>query len=174
MRDRELHWIPDETARARPLRSHAIGAAVLAVSCVVIGIVVGRLTAGTPATGSRPPEVVDVASAKRAAEPGIERPSLALKDDAEKTAPKPAGSAGMHAEPTTTNPPKVTLLNPGTADKKSGAAPDEARARVPTVRERAFREPAENRGRQAAEDRRDMLSPPARDYQSLRDYTLSR
>jgi hypothetical protein len=173
MRDRELHWIPDETARARPLRSHAIGAAALAVSCVVIGIVIGRLTAGTPATGSRPPEVVGVASAKRPAEPGIERPSLALKGDTQKTTPKPAGSAGMQAEPTT-NPPKVILLNPGTADKEPGPAPDEASARVPSVRERAFREPPENRGRQATKDRRDMLSPPARDYQSLRDYTLSR
>jgi hypothetical protein len=169
-RDRELHWIPDEMARARLPRSRAIGAAVLAVSCVVIGIVIGRLTTGTPATGSRPPEVVGVASAKRPAEPGIVRPSLALKGDAN---PKPAGSAGMQAEPTT-NPPKVILLNPGTAGKKPSAAPDEARARVPPARERAFREPPENRGRQATEGRRDMLSPPARDYQSLRDYTLSR
>ena len=159
--------MPDETARTRPLRSRAIGAAVLAVSCVVIGIVIGRLTAGTPATGSRPPEVVGVASAKRPAEPGIERPNLALKGDAEKNIPN------MKAEPTP-DPPKVILLNPGTADKKPSAAPDEARARVPPARERAFREPPENCGRQPTEDRRDMLSPPARDYQSLRDYTLSR
>jgi hypothetical protein len=79
----------------------------------------------------------------------------------------------MKADPKT-NPPKMTLLNPGTADKKPGAAPNEARARVPRAKDRAFGEPPENRGRQATEDRRDMLSPPARDYQSLREYTLNR
>jgi len=157
MRDREVHWIPDETAAARPLRGRAIGAAVLAISCVVIGIVIGRLTVGIPATGSRPPEVAGMASGKR--------PEL--------TAPKLSTPPAMQAKPTS-NPPNVILLNPGTADKQPGAAPEEARARVQPARERAFREPPENRGRQATEDRRDMFPPPARDYQSLRDYTLSR
>jgi len=157
MPDPELYWIPDELARARLIRSRAIRAGVLAVSCVVIGIVIGRLTAGIPATDSRPPEAAGVASGKR--------PEL--------TAPKLSASPGMQAKPTS-NPPNVILLNPGTADKQPGAAPEEARARVQPARERAFREPPENRGRRATEDRRDMFSPPARDYQSLRDYTLSR
>src|SRR5215470_6364614 len=112
MQDREFHWIPDETAAARPLRGREIGAAVLSISCVVIGIVIGRLTAGIPATGSRPPERAGVASEKR---------------PAELTAPKLSASPGMQAEPTS-NPPNVILLNPGTADKQSGAGPEEARA----------------------------------------------
>jgi len=173
MPDPELYWIPDELARARLIRSRAIRAGVLAVSCVVIGIVIGRLTAGIPATGPRPPEVAGVASGKRAVEPGIERPSLALKGSTELTAPEPLASPGMQAEPTS-NPPKVVLLNPGTADKQRGAAPEEARARVQPARERTFREPLGDRGRQAAENRRDVLTPPAQDYQSLRDYTLSK
>ncbi len=140
MGDRELHWIPDETARARPLRSRAIRAAVLAVSCVVIGIVIGRLTAGTPArTGSETArQWLAWHPQKDRQNPAIERPSLALKGDAEKTTQKPAvAPRGGRLSPLT-NPPKVILLNPGTAEKKPGAAPDEGRARVPPAREPAF------------------------------------
>jgi hypothetical protein len=176
MPDPELQWIPNETAQANPVRRRAITAAVLAVSCVVIGIVIGRLTAGIPAgTGSGSPGVVSAPSAKKPAERDVQRPSLALKSDPEATTQKPAVSPSPQAEPRS-NPPPAVLLNPGTADKSPSAAREETRARArPPVKERSLRgAPQENRERQATDDRRDMLSPPARDYQSLREYILSR
>jgi hypothetical protein len=175
MSDREFRWIPDETAEATPVRTGAIRAAVLAVSCIVIGIVIGRLTAAIPArTGSGPPDVVSMPSAKKPAEPFVERPSLALKSDTETSAQKPSASPSPKGEPKTHSPP-VVLLNPGTADKNRSAAREEPRARPRPVRERSLGDaPQEDREGQATDDRRQMLSQPARDYQSLREYMLSR
>src|SRR5215831_9830477 len=175
MSDREFRWIPDETAQAIPVRIGAISAAVLAVSCIIIGIVIGRLTAAIPArTGPGPPDVVSMPSAKKPAEPFVERPSLALKSDTETSAQKPSTSPSPKGESTTNSPP-VVLLNPGAADKNRSAAREETRARPPLVRERSLGDaPQENREGQATDERRHMLSQPARDYQSLRAYMLSR
>lgn len=171
MSDREFRWIPDETAQATPVRTRAISAAVLAVSCIVIGIVIGRLTAAIPArTGSGPPDVVSMPSAKKPAEPFVERPSLALKSDTETSTQKPSASLSPKGE---THSPPVVLLNPGTADKNRSAAREEPRARPP--KERSLGDPPqEDRQGQATDDRRQMLPGPARDYQSLREYMLSR
>jgi hypothetical protein len=173
MSDREFRWIPEETAQATPVRTGAISAAVLAVSCIVIGIVIGRLTAAIPArTGSGPPDVVSMASAKKPAEPFVERPSPALKSDTETRTQKPSASPSPKGE---THSPPVVLLNPGTADKNRSAAREEPRARPRPVRERSLGDaPQEDREGQATDDRRQMLSRPARDYQSLREYMLSR
>jgi hypothetical protein len=173
MSDRELQWIPDETPQAIGVRTRAIGGAVLAVGCIVIGIVIWRLVAGIPtATGSGPPGVVSAPSAKKPPEPNVERPSFALKDDIGKATQKP--SISPQAEPKT-YPPPIVLLNPGTAvaDTNPSSAREETRARARQVREPSDAS-RETRGPQAAEDRRDMLSPPARDYQSLREYMFSR
>ena len=173
MSDREFRWIPDETAQATPVRTGAISAAVLAVSCIVIGIVIGRFTAAIPArTGSGPPDVVSMSSAKKSAEPFVERPSSALKSDTETSTKKPSASPSPKGE---THSPPVVLLNPGAAGKNRSAAREEPRARPRSVRERSLGDaPQEDREGQATDDRRQMLSQPARDYQSLREYMLSR
>jgi hypothetical protein len=175
MSDREFRWIPDETAQAQAtlVRTGAIRAALLAVICIVIGIVIGRLTAAIPArTGSGPPDVVSMPSAKKPADPFVERPSLALKSDTETSTQKPSASPSPKAE---THSPSVVLLNPGTAHKNRSAAREQPRGRPRPVRERSLGDaPQEDREGQATDDRRQMLSRPARDYQSLREYMLSR
>jgi len=184
MRDPELHWIRDETVQ--PIRTRAIGVVVLAVSCVVIGIFIGRLTVGIPSRGSRPPDVVKLQSARDPIESNVERPSLALKSDSEPTTEKPATSPSTQSQAITRyaqsqavpkyNPPPVVLLNPGTADKNPSATREETRARAARpVRERSLQGPVQNnREPQATGDRRDVFSRPARDYHSLREYMLSR
>lgn len=170
MPDPELQWIPDETAI--PVRTRAISAAVLAVSCVVIGIVIGRLTVGVPAaTGSGPPTVISAPLPKKP-EPAVERPSLALRGDTETATRTPAVSPNPEAEPKTDAPP-VVLLNPGTADNNASAAQQETRAR-PRKERSSWGTPQQGRERQTTDDRRDILSRPARDYHSLREYMLSR
>ena len=89
MPDPELQWTPDETAHPHSGGIRAISLAVLAVSFVVIGIVIGRLTAGIPArTLSEPPHMVG--AAKKPTEPVVEKPSLALKSDTETSTQKRA------------------------------------------------------------------------------------
>ena len=175
MPDPELQWIPDQTAQAIRVRTRAISAAVLAVSAIIIGIVIGivigrvigRLTASIPAT--RSVDLVSVPSAKKPAEPVVERPSLALKSDPETTTQKPAVSQTHKAE---SKPDAPRVLNPGTADKNPSAAPEE---RTRPVRERNLQgAPQENRERQAIDDRSETLSRPARNYWSLRQYMLGR
>ena len=174
MPDPELQWIPDETARSVSVRTRATSVAVLAVSCVLIGIVMGRLTAGIPArTGSGPPDVVGAPSAKNPAEPGIEKPNVALKSDTETSgAQKRASSPSTEAE-RKTDPPPVVLLNPGTADKSPSAVPEEMRPRSQPVKEPRLRVPPQE-NRKSTDERRDMLSRSAPDYQSLREYMLGR
>jgi len=173
--DHEFQWIPDETAQAAPVQTRAISAVVLAISCVVIGIIIGRLTAAIPAgTGSGSPDVVSIPSTKKLTEPAVNRPSLALKSDTETSTQKPAASPSPQAE-AKINPPPIVLLNPSTADKKRSAAREEPRARPRPMRERGLGDaPQENREGQATDDRRDTLSQPARNYQSLREYMLNR
>jgi hypothetical protein len=167
MPDPELQWIPDQTAQTIRVRTRAISAAVLAVCAIMIGIVIGRLTASIPATKSV--DLVSVPSAKKPAEPAVERPSLALKSDPETSTQKPAVSPTHKAE---SKPDGPRVLNPGTADKNPSTAPEE---RMRPVRERNLQgAPQENRERQAIDDRSETLSRPARDYKSLREYMLSR
>jgi hypothetical protein len=172
MPDPELQWIPDETAI--PVRTRVLSAAVLAVSCVVIGIVIGRLTVGVPAgTGPGPSTAISAPLPKKP-EPAVERPSLALKGDTETATRTPAVSPNPQAEPKTDAPP-VVLLNPGTADNNPSAARQETRAMTQLRKERSsWGAPQQGRERQTTDDRRDILSRPAPDYHSLREYMLSR
>ena len=173
MPDPELQWTPDETVPPHSGGIRAISLAVLAVSFVVIGIVIGRLTAGIPArTLSEPPQMVG--AAKKPAEPVVEKPSLALKSDTETSTQKRASPPSAEAE-LKTNPPPVVLLNPGTADKSPSAAREELPPRSRPARDGSLRvAPQEYREPHATDARRDMLSRPARDYQSLREYMLNR
>ena len=122
MPDPELQWIPDQTAQAIRVRTRAISAAVLAVSAIFIGIVIGRLTASIPAT--RSVDLVSVPSANKPTEPVVERPSLALKSDPETTTQKPAVSPTHKAE---LKPDAPRVLNPGTADKTRARRPKRGR-----------------------------------------------
>jgi len=168
MPDPEFQWVPDQTAQAIRVRTRAISAAVLAVSTLLIGIVIGRLTASIPAT--RSVDLVSVSSAKKPAEPVVERPGLALKSDPETSTQKPAVSPTLKAE---SKPDAPRVLNPGTAaDKIPSTAREE---RTQPVRERNLQgAPQENQARQAIDDRSEMLSRPAPNYWSLREYMLSR
>jgi hypothetical protein len=167
MPDPELQWIPDQTAQAIRVRTRAISVAILAVSAIIIGIVIGRLTASIPATRSA--DLVSVPAAKKPTEPVVVRPSLALKSDPETTTRKPAVSPTNAAE---SKPDAPRVLNPGTADKNPNTTPEE---RTPPVRERNLQgAPQENRERQVIDDRSETLSRPARNYWSLREYMLSR
>jgi len=174
--DREYQWIPDESAQATPVRTRAFSAAVLAISCVVIGIFIGRLTVGIPSKGSRLPDVVKLQSARDPIKSNVERPSLALKSDSEPTREKPAASPSTQSQAVSkNNPPPVVLLNPGTGDKSPSATREETRARVRPVTERSLQGPAQdNREPKASGDRRDVFPRPARDYHNLREYMLSR
>jgi hypothetical protein len=166
MPDPELQWIPDQTAQAIRVRTRAISAAVLAVSAICIGIVIGRLTASIPAT--RSVDLVSTPSAKPA-EPVVARPSLALKSDPETSTQKPAVSPTHKVE---AKPDAPRVLNPGTADKNPSAAPEET---MRPVRERNLQGATqENRERQAIDDPSETLARPARNYWSLRQYMLSR
>jgi len=174
MPDPELQWTPDVTAHPHPGRIRAISLAVLAVSFVVIGIVIGRLTAGIPArTLSEPPHMAG--AGKNPAEPSVEKPSLALKSDPETSTQKRASPPSAEAE-LKTDPPPVVLLNPGTADKSPSVAREDTPPRSQPARDRSLRSaPQESREPPPATgERRDTLSRPARDYQSLREYMLSR
>ena len=152
MPDPELQWTPDVTAHPHPGRIRAISLAVLAVSFVVIGIVIGRLTAGIPArTLSEPPHMVAAPSAKNPAEPGVEKPSLALKSDPETSTQKRASPPSAEAE-LKTNPPPVVLLNPGTADKSPSAAREDTPPRSQPARDRSLRG-APQESRESAGDR---------------------
>jgi hypothetical protein len=114
MPDPEVQWIPAEAAQVAAVRTRAISVAVFAASCVLLGIVIGRLTAGIPAvTRSGTLDVAGVSNEKKATAPNVERPSLALKSDTEMNAQKaPSTQTG----PETVRRPFV-LLNPGAADK---------------------------------------------------------
>src|SRR5262249_29728418 len=163
----ELQWIPDQTAPAIRVRTRAIGAAVLAICGIIIGIVIGRLTASIPAT--RSVDLVSVPSAKRPVEPVVERPSFALKSGPEMTTQSP-GVSPTHKAESRSDAPRI--LNPGTADKTPSAAPEE---RTQPLRESNLQgAPQENREPQAIDDPREPLSRPARNYRSLREYWLSR
>jgi hypothetical protein len=173
MRDPEFHWTPDEAARARAVRTRAVSAIVLAASCLIIGVIMGRLTAGIPAgTGSGTRHVVDEPSARGLVERDVDKPSLALKSDTEATELEPPASPSIQAEPKT-SPKPVVIINPGAAETKSRTPPEDARARAPTITERSFgRSRQEDRGRLTTDEPGEMR--PARDYQSLREHVLGR
>jgi hypothetical protein len=172
MPDPELQWIPDKAQAIRP-RRRAISVAVLAISCVGLGIAIGRLTTRIPAgTASVRPDVVGAPSAKAPVEPLAGGPGL--KSNPEAAIKKSVASPGPHAEPKASLPP-VVLINPGTADKDPNAASEEMRAKALPMRESKLRRaPQDDREHRVMDDGRDVASPPARDYQSLREYMLSR
>jgi len=166
MQDPELQWIPDQTAQAIRVRTRAIGAGVLAVCLIIIGIIIGRLTASIPTT--RSVDLVSVPSAKKPAKPDVERPTFPLKSDAETITQRPVSP--IYKAESKTDAPRV--LNPATADKNPSVAPEE---RPQPLRERNLQgAPQENREPQAIDDPRETLSRPARNYRSLREYWLSR
>jgi hypothetical protein len=182
MPDPEVKWTPNAPVEDATVRARAISAAVLAVSCLVIGIVIGWATAGIPdRKGPRPSVATGVPPAKEAApkasEPDNRKPSLALQSDpvvdAQKTAPVPS----PQAVPKPTSPP-VVLLNPGTAGgaaepnparqaERSTQRPVRERPELPEARQR-------DRERQATDRENDVLSAPAASYQSLRRHMLGR
>jgi len=172
MRDPEVEWIPEKAVEAGSVRAGAIVAAVIAITGILIGIVIGRLTTSIPAgTVSKPLDMVSAPSAMNPSEREVQRPSLALKSDTEATTAGP----GPQTEPRPNPPvifhnPGTTDKDPGTADKESTPAPEQARARARSVRQPSLLgEPQQNSEHQAT-----RVSPPARNYQNLREYMLNR
>src|SRR5262249_16383157 len=98
----------------------------------------------------------------------VEPPSLALKSD-EPPTQKPASSPAPQAKQTPSPP---VVLNPSSAQKGPGQEYVGANAR--TGRERRIERKRRKNGERAPDDARDVLSSPMRDYQSLRQYMLSR
>ena len=163
MSDTELQWIPDETTPAIPLRTRVTSIIVFAAIFLAIGVVMGRLTAGIPAdTGS---EAIRRPLAEKSSQSPDTR-SMAQKSD-EPPTQKPASSPAPQAMQTPSPP---VVLNPSSAEK--GPGQEDLGARTRAVRERRIESARrENRER---DDQRDVLSRPMRDYQSLRQYILSR
>jgi hypothetical protein len=170
MADPELQWIPDDTTRAIPVKTRVISVIVFAGVCLAIGVAIGRLTARIPAGAGS--ESIRMQSAGKSTQPAVETPSLALKGDAELATQKPASPASSKAEQTIS--PPVVLLNPGAADKSSAHAREETGGRARPVRERGMRSAQQEHSERYAPDQRDLLTRPARDYQSLREYMLNR
>jgi len=164
MADSELQWIPDETTPAIPVRTRVISIVVFAAIFLAIGVAIGRLTARIAAdTGS---EAIRRPLAEKPSQSPVETPSMALKSDEPptQTASSPAPQAKQ-----TPSPP--VILNPSSA--KKGPGQEYVGARAGAVRERRINARRENRER-APDDQRDVFSRPMRDYQSLRQYMLSR
>jgi len=164
MPDSEVQWIPDETTPAIPVRTRVISIVVFAAIFLAIGVVIGRLTAGIPAdTGS---EAIRRPAEKSSQSP-VETPSMALKSDEPptQTASSPAPQAKQ-----TPSPPVV--LNPSSA--KKGPGQEYVGARAGAVSERRIESTRRENRQRAPDDQRDVLSRPMRDYQSLRQYMLSR
>ena len=175
-------WIPARGPAHR--RGQAIGGLVLAIACVSIGIVIGRLSSTSDrevTTAEHRPQAVQVPIApasppapaaspnlslamaperstnQNASPPGA-RPSLALGDE-------PQGSQReADAAPAPADAP--ALLNPGTAPSPKTVQRDEA----PIVSRRALAK--RNRNEHSVD--RPRSPSPGRDYQALRDYVLSK
>jgi type IV secretory pathway VirB10-like protein len=146
MPDPELQWIPDQTTPAIPIRTRVIGVVVFAAILLAIGFGIGRLTAGFPAgTQSE----------------AISRPAV------EKRAVK------------SNNPPAQKSTPPLAPQIKEAASPpigrEDLSARTRELREQRIESARrDKREPHAADDQRDVLSQPARDYQSLREYMFGR
>jgi len=155
MRDPELKWMPSDESGGRAIRVRAISVAVLTLSCLAFGILIGRLT------------VAPVSKARDAVS-SAPTPNLALKSDSDpmhsSTDPAP-----REAELNGKRPP-VVLLNPGTADPRDKSAAEHVtpgqeptRARPRSANDGAF-------GHAPRAER----NTDARDYRSLRQYMLDR
>ena len=170
-------WIPDSARRGG---ASTLGMMLLATSCIAIGILIGRLTAGRSEVVQAPGQTVSVVpTAKITASPRSQagsasqqkpsQPSLALEGNRERPEQSPVREA-REGEPKQETPP-VVLLNPGTAEPN-------ARARPP----RELRD--NNRSgiqKETARQRDDVyrgegqrFGSPASDYRALRDYMLGR
>ena len=175
-------WIPARGPAHR--RGQAIGGLVLAIACVSIGIVIGRLSSTSDrevTTAEHRPQAVQVPiapspqrpapaaspnlslaigperSTNQNARPPDARPSLALGDE-------PQGSQReADAAPAPADAP--ALLNPGTAPPKT-VERDEAPV--------GWRRALAKRNRNEHSVDRPRSPTPGRDYQALRDYVLSK
>jgi hypothetical protein len=170
-------WTP-----ARPhWRGQAIGGLVLAIACLAIGIVIGRLSLRTQQAlmetaernlpsaqvAMRPPSPQPAADGlpQGASSPGPQRatmqepsPSLALGSE------PPEKHGGIEDPPAATETP--ILLNPGTA----GSQRPVEKAKRPSYWKRALEKRAGKTRSAAGRAARGS----SRDYQTLRDYVLSR
>ena len=176
-------WMPARRPAHR--RGQAIGGLVLAIACVSIGIVIGRLSSTSDrevTTAEHRPQAVQVPitptsprpapaaspnlslamaperSTNQNASPPGARPSLALGDE-------PQGSQReANAAPTPADAP--ALLNPGTALSPKTVQRDEAST--------GWRRALAKRNRNEHSVDRPRSPSPGRDYQALRDYVLSK
>jgi hypothetical protein len=157
-------WIP---ASSRPW-GRAIALALLALTCAVVGIVVGRLATDRPEVQRPQPQAASTPKPKSApAGPKQDvQPTLAIRG----TEPtKSDTNRRVGAEPGQ-DTPRVVIINPGTADQKgrrdlhaAGDRDDRNRAERPAPGPAA-------RDRQA----RESFGSTAPNYQALRDRFLGR
>ena len=167
-------WVP----AARRRGTSALAIAILAVSCTLAGILIGRLTAIRSDVAERPRPVTAVPDARKAsptpqaaseAQQEPPQPSLALKGNPEsgnQSAPKPVPKGESEQQP-----PPVVVLNPGTADPvsprpRSQRQADDTRNKY---QQRPVRRRADGSGGEG-----ERLESTGRDYRALRDYMLSR
>jgi hypothetical protein len=171
-------WIPARGPAHR--RGQAIGGLVLAIACVSIGVVIGRISSTSDrevTTAEHRPQAVQVPIAPAsprpapAASPNLSlaigperstiqdaRPSLALGNEPQDSqreanvAPAPADAPA--------------LLNPGTASSPKTVQRDEGSIR--------WKRALAKRTRHGHSVDRPRSPSPNRDYQALRDYVLSR
>jgi type IV secretory pathway VirB10-like protein len=155
MPDPELQWIPDQTTPAIPIRTRVIGVVVFAAILLAIGFGIGRLTAGFPA-GTQSEAISRPAVEKRAVKSN--------NPPAQKSTPPLAPQIKEAASPP---------IGPASAGNRPGR--EDLSARTRELREQRIESARrDKREPHAADDQRDVLSQPARDYQSLREYMFGR
>jgi hypothetical protein len=172
-------WTP-----ARPQaswRGQAIGGLVLAIACLAIGIVIGRLSLPTQQAlmetaernlpsaqvAMRPPSPQPAADGlpQGASSPGPQRPTIQEPSSSLALGSEPEEKHGGIEDPPAAKETPI-LLNPGTA----GSPRPVEKAKRPSYWKRAL---AERAGKtRSAVGRASRGS--SRDYQTLRDYVLSR
>jgi hypothetical protein len=119
-------WIPADPPG--PWSSRTLGAVVLVVTCLTLGVMIGRLslTDRGPRVQSHLPPAVEPAPSSQSQSPPETRPTMALKSD-----PEPEGKGSSSAAASLPHP--AVLLNPGTVKPRSFA--DESKASIPDARE---------------------------------------
>jgi hypothetical protein len=181
MPDHEMRWIPDRAATDRAQQRRAMSAAMLAVSCLAMGIALGWLAAGgiphtALATRSAVPAPPDpLASAPSVgAEIGRSHPSVLGEPQSDRAQP-----TAEQNRATSPPPPRVVLLNPGTADPVKIARPSPINMqeqtapgyRSPNLRIGSVQEgPTSDLSNNPRDDLKRDKNVKTRDYHSLREY----
>jgi len=178
-------WVP-AAGRRRP---SVLAIALLAVSCTVAGVLIGRLTAGRSDVAEAPRQAVSaVPDARKASPPAPDarkasppappasepqqepsQPSLALKGNPESGKQRPPEP--VRKSESEQHSPPVVVLNPGTADPASPRPRGQRQANDDRSRyqQRPVRRRAEGSGGEG-----ERLEGTGRDYRALREYMLSR